>query len=130
MWEQTDNTEILMSALRKKFRGYKLNTKFTIICLFFVAIPMIGLSAWLFWLMEQNLVSEKLNAMEYKLSKSYDQIVTNVDSINMSTQFLLSDQPLKEFLTARKRGGRDFHQRAFRLLQQGYRIPGADGQQQ
>lgn len=95
-----------MSALRKKFRGYKLNTKFTIICLFFVAIPMIGLSAWLFWLMEQNLVSEKLNAMEYKLSKSYDQIVTNVDSINMSTQFLLSDQPLKEFLTARSGGMR------------------------
>ena len=93
-----------MSSLRKIFRGYKLNTKFTIICLFFVAIPMIGLSGWLFWLMEQNLVSEKLNAMEYKLSKSYDQVVTNVDSINMSTQFFLSDQSLREFLTARKRG--------------------------
>ncbi|MDE6203437.1 MAG: histidine kinase [Lachnospiraceae bacterium] len=93
-----------MNGLRKIFSGYKLNTKFTIICLFFVAIPMIGLSGWLFWLMEQNLVSEKLNAMEYKMGKSYDQIVTNVDSINMSTQFLLSDQSLKEFLTARKRG--------------------------
>ncbi len=95
---------ICMNVLMKIFHGYKLNTKFTIICLFFVAIPMIGLSGWLFWLMEQNLVSEKLNAMEYKLSKSYDQIVTNVDSINMSTQFLLSDQALKEFLTARKKG--------------------------
>lgn len=95
---------MVMSSLRKIFRGYKLNTKFTIICLFFVAIPMIGLSGWLFWLMEQNLVSEKLNAMEYKLSKSYDQVVTNVDSINMSTQFFLSDQSLREFLTARKRG--------------------------
>lgn len=93
-----------MEGIRKRFNGYKLNTKFTIICLFFVLLPMIGLPVWLFRMMEDHLVSEKQNAMEYKLSRTYDQIATNIDSINMSTQFFLSDQGLKDFLTARKKG--------------------------
>lgn len=93
-----------MKGIKERFQGYKLNTKITIICLLFILIPMIGLPSWLFHVMEDNLISEKSNAMEYKLSKGYDQIVTGIDAVNMSTQFFLSDQGLKDFLVARKKG--------------------------
>ncbi len=35
---------------------------------------------------------------------AYAQVIKNVDTINMSTQFFLSDQGLKDFLSAEKRG--------------------------
>lgn len=93
-----------MASMKKWFQGLKLNVKFTIICLICVMLPIIGLSAWLFRSMEDNMINEKANAMLYKLSKGYDQAVKNVDSINMSTQFFLSDQGLKSFLLAQKGG--------------------------
>lgn len=93
-----------MKKIKERFEGYKLNTKITIICLLFILIPMTGLPIWLFRVMEDSLVNEKINAMEYRLSKNYDQIVTNIDAINMSTQFFLSDQGLRDFLISRKKG--------------------------
>ena len=78
-----------MKKIKERFEGYRLNTKITIICLLFILIPMTGLPIWLFRVMEDSLVNEKINAMEYRLSKNYDQIVTNIDAINMSTQFFL-----------------------------------------
>ncbi len=93
-----------MKKIKERFEGYRLNTKITIICLLFILIPMTGLPIWLFRVMEDSLVNEKINAMEYRLSKNYDQIVTNIDAINMSTQFFLSDQGLRDFLISIKKG--------------------------
>lgn len=86
------------------FQGLRLNSKFTIICLTFVTIPMIVLAVWMFWNIENNLIREKSNAMTYKLDMAYAQTTKNVESINMSTQFFLSDQSLKDFLTAYRDG--------------------------
>lgn len=91
-----------MTGIKSWFQGLKLNNKFTLLCLLFVMIPMITLAAWLFWNIEDNLISGKFNAMTYKLNSAYAQVVKNVDTINMSTQFFLSDQALKEFLIAEK----------------------------
>ncbi len=93
-----------MKNNKGRMNGLKLNMKFTVICLFFVLLPMTGLSGWLFKSMENNLIKEKSNAMQYKLGKGYDQAVSSVDSINMSTQFFLSDQGLREFLISQKKG--------------------------
>ncbi len=93
-----------MKRIKSWFQGLKLNNKFTIICLFFVMIPMIALSSWMFWNIEDNLINEKFNAMTYKLNIAYEQVIKNVDTINMSTQFFLSDQGLKDFLIAEKSG--------------------------
>ncbi len=93
-----------MRRIKNWFQGLKLNNKFTIICLIFVTIPMIILAGWMFWNIEDNLINEKLSAMTFKLDMAYAQVIKNVDTINMSTQFFLSDQGLKDFLSAEKRG--------------------------
>ena len=93
-----------MKIIKNFFQGLKLNNKFTIICLIFVTIPMIVLAGWMFWNIEDNLINEKLSAMKFKLDMAYAQVIKNVDTINMSTQFFLSDQGLKDFLSAEKRG--------------------------
>ena len=93
-----------MKRIKNWFQGLKLNNKFTIICLIFVTIPMITLAGWMFWNIEENLINEKLSAMTFKLDMAYAQVIKNVDTINMSTQFFLSDQGLKDFLSAEKRG--------------------------
>ncbi len=93
-----------MRGIKGWFKGLRLNNKFTIICLIFVMIPMIVLAAWMFWNIEDNLIKEKFNAMNYKMNIAYAQIIKNVDTINMSTQFFLSDQELRDFLIAEKSG--------------------------
>jgi two-component system sensor histidine kinase YesM len=52
--------------------------------------------------MEQSEMKEKISNMEYNMNKSYNQIVANVDSINMSTQFFLTDQSLVDYLNTIK----------------------------
>lgn len=93
-----------MKRLLRFYNGLKLNTKFTVLIVAFVLVPIIILSAWLFYSMEENVIAERKNALSYKLSQSYATVVKNVDSINMSTQFFLSDQGLKDFLVREKEG--------------------------
>lgn len=93
-----------MRGMKGWFQGLKLNIKFTIICLIFVMIPMLVLATWMFWNIEDNLIKEKVNAMTNKLNIAYAQIIKNVDTVNMSTQFFLSNQELKDFLIAEKNG--------------------------
>ncbi|MBQ7359012.1 MAG: sensor histidine kinase [Lachnospiraceae bacterium] len=91
-----------MKRLLRFYNGLKLNTKFTVLIVAFVLVPIVILSAWLFYSMEQNVISERKNALTYKLSQSYATVQNNVDSINMSTQFFLSDQGLRDFLVREK----------------------------
>ena len=93
-----------MDKLKNWCQGLKLNIKFTIICTVFVLGPVVFLSSWVFASMEENVISERKNAMSYKLSKGYDQAINSMDAVNMSTQFFLSDQPLKDFLMAQVAG--------------------------
>lgn len=93
-----------MKKIREWFQGLKLNIKITIICMIFVIIPMVALSSWLFRIMEDDVIAERENALLYRLSEGHDTVIKNVDSINMSTQFFLSDQGLQNYLAAQKRG--------------------------
>lgn len=93
-----------MKKIREWFQGLKLNIKITIICMIFVIIPMVALSSWLFRIMEDDVIAERENALLYRLSEGHDAVIKNVDSINMSTQFFLSDQGLQNYLAAQKRG--------------------------
>lgn len=93
-----------MKKAGKIWQGMKLNTKFTLVILLFVLIPIACFSLYFFQNMEGNTIREKEKAMEYTLDRSYDQIKKNVDSINMSTQFFLSDQALQSLLVKVKEG--------------------------
>lgn len=76
----------------------KLNKKFTLIILVFVFIPILIFTMLFFRNMEQNAIDAGYKALEFSLAKSHDEIIKNVDNINMSTQFFLSDKSLMGYL--------------------------------
>lgn len=80
-----------MKKIRELFRNTKLNIKFTSIIILFMVIPIGVLAGVLFYVMEQNAVQENMDYMEYTMQRNEDGIKTKIDSINMSTQFFLSD---------------------------------------
>lgn len=88
----------------KKFRNQKLNIKFTFVIILFTIIPIGIFTSVLFYIMEQNVVDENLNYMEYTMQRNQDSIGNNINSINMSTQFFLSDDKLLEILNRTKAG--------------------------
>lgn len=88
----------------EKFRNQKLNIKFTFVIILFTIIPIGIFASVLFYIMEQNVVDENLNYMEYTMQRNQDSIGNNINSINMSTQFFLSDDKLLEMLNRTKAG--------------------------
>lgn len=90
--------------LREAFGNQKLNTKFTFVIILFTIIPIGIFAGILFYIMEQNVVEENLNYMEYTMERNQDSIATNINSINMSTQFFLSDEKLLAVLNRAKLG--------------------------
>lgn len=90
--------------LREKFRNQKLNIKFTCVIILFTALPIGIFAGILFYIMEQNVVDENRNYMEYTMERNQDSIETNINSINMSTQFFLSDEKLLAVLNRTKAG--------------------------
>lgn len=78
--------------------GMKLNEKFTLIILVLVFVPIALFSILFFKNMEDGTIKEGHKTLQYSLEKSYDEIKKNVDNINMSTQFFLSDKSLIEYL--------------------------------
>lgn len=91
-----------MKKVKEFFRNLKLNSKFTLIIMLFTVIPIGIMASVLFYIMEQNVVKENLDYMEYTMQRSQDLISTKIDSINMSTQFFLSEENLLEILNKAK----------------------------
>lgn len=88
----------------KLLDGLKLNSKFTLVISFLVILPISIMAGVLFYNMEENVVTENKNYMQYIMKRSEDNILKNIDSINMTTQFFLHDGPLLVMLgrTARE----------------------------
>lgn len=76
----------------------KLNWKFTVVIIAAVTIPIAIFAGILFYNLEQNTISENRSYMEYKMDKNAETMYTCMDSVNMSTQFFLSDEQLLEML--------------------------------
>lgn len=91
-----------MDEIKLKFKALKLNVKFTIVIIIFVLLPIMAFSLFLFADMEKNAINRHLDAMSYQLEKSYDQIIKNINAINMSSQFFLGDEGLRNHLKAIK----------------------------
>lgn len=87
-----------MKKLKELFREQKLNRKFTFVIILFTIIPIGVFGSMLFYIMEKNVVDENINYMEYTVQRNQDAIITKIDSLNMSTQFFLSDEALLEIL--------------------------------
>ena len=87
-----------MKRLMERIRGLKLNTKFTAVIMLFTFLPMAILSVILFYTVEQDTIAENKSYMSYKLSQNREQMLTNIDSLNMSTRFFLQDEALLKVL--------------------------------
>lgn len=89
--------------MRKIYRtrgNLKLNIKFTALIVVIVMIPVGILLAVLVHNMEQTTKNENLNYMEYALERNRNQLDTCVNSVNMVTQFFLSDSGILDLLNA------------------------------
>ena len=93
-----------MKKVNDFFQNLKLNSKFTLIIMAFIVIPIGIMAGVLFYIIEQNVVEENLNYMKYTMQRSQDLISTKIDSINMSTQFFLSEENMLEILNKAKNG--------------------------
>lgn len=91
-----------MKKISGWYQGMKLNMKFTVIIVLLAWAPMVIFAVILFQNMKLELLRDKSSSMEYELQEDYAQIVKNVEAVNMSTQFFLSDQKLQDFLKAVK----------------------------
>ncbi|WP_408072182.1 sensor histidine kinase [Butyrivibrio sp. JL13D10] len=78
---------------------FRINSKFTLIILALTFIPIAIFSGVLFYNLENDAIKESHNYMESKIIRDLDRIETNVESINMSTRFFLSDEGLVTLLT-------------------------------
>lgn len=88
----------MIKKQKEKIAGLKLNIKFTLVIIFLVIIPIFALAGVLFRNMEQNVINENIHYMQYSVERNRDNIKKNVDSVNMTTQFFLSDTSLKRLL--------------------------------
>lgn len=89
-----------MKKIRALLDNTKLNVKFTLVIVLFTMIPIGIFAGILFYIMEQNTIQENSSYMEYTMQRNRDAVVSKIDSINMSTQFFLSDDALHYMLNA------------------------------
>ena len=93
-----------MKKWKKRISDLKLNIKFILVIIILVIIPIGILAGVLFYNMEQNVIKENRNYMQYTMERNRDNVKTNIDSINMSTQFFVSDSAMKEMLNRSAEG--------------------------
>lgn len=91
---------------RRLLDDVKLNVKFTVIILIVLFVPIVILSILFFRSMEQSTIQENRRTLEYAIARESDEILNNIENINMSTRFFLSDQSLMEYLE-RVDGGKE-----------------------
>ena len=89
---------MMKTEWKKKLNGLKLNGKFTLVIVFLVILPISVMAGVLFYNMEKNVISENRNYMQYMMERSQDTLLDNIDSVNMTTQFFLNDEPLLQML--------------------------------
>lgn len=90
--------------LGERLRNQKLNIKFTFIIILFTIVPIGIFTGILFYIMERNVVDENRNYMQYTMERNAEAISTKIHSINMSTQFFLSDSSLLSVLRRTQAG--------------------------
>jgi two-component system sensor histidine kinase YesM len=80
------------------WKNRKLNTKFTVIIVLLVLIPIIVFLFVLFSYIERDSIQERRNSMEFSMEKGYEEVIKSMESINMSSQFFLKDEALLNYL--------------------------------
>lgn len=87
-----------MRKLFQTINNLKLNIKFTLLITFCVMIPIGVFAGIYFWYMEETTVQENISSTQYTMQRNGDAFSSRVDSLNMTTQFFLTDDLLIEVL--------------------------------
>lgn len=85
--------------------GLKLNTRLTGVVLIFVMLPIAILGGIVFYNMEQSSIKENVNFMQATMERRRDSIANNIDSINMTTQFFLTNDTMNNVLICAAQNG-------------------------
>lgn len=81
----------MTKSWKKVFDSLKLNSKFTLVICFFVALPISVLAGVLFYNMERSVITENRNYMEYTMERNGDHI--RVDRRLRTTLLTVMDGP-------------------------------------
>lgn len=98
----------MSKAQRKSWaliNGLKLNTRLTGVVLIFVMLPIAVLGGIVFYNMEQSSIKENVNFMQATMERRRDSIANNIDSINMTTQFFLTNDTMNNVLICAAQNG-------------------------
>ncbi len=101
---EKDRTQPHKIRRKLRFGNFSLTTRFTIVIIIFMVIPIAILAGVLFHNMEQEVIRENHASMQYRLDETQQQIQTNLDSIHMSTRFFRADEKLLDVLNAAAEG--------------------------
>lgn len=93
-----------MKKLWNRIASLKLNTKFTALTIAVFIIPIAFLAGMLYYNMEKNVVEENITYLGYIMDRNETSVKTNMDAINMSSQFTLSDEQMKDYLRTTAKG--------------------------
>lgn len=88
----------MQKGWKERFENLKLNIKFTIVIIVLVVVPITLLVIALFENMQDKVIDENISYMRYTMQRYRDNTIGNIDSINMTTQFFLSDSILEKVL--------------------------------
>lgn len=88
---------------KKKRRSLKLNTKFTLLIIGCILPPVIIFCLLYYNNLEKQEISQATGDMEYTLNNYYEQVITSIESIDMSNRFVMNDLGLKDYLIKAKR---------------------------
>lgn len=89
---------------KERINGLKLNRKFTIVMVLLAVILILVMGGLLFHNMKTNVIDENVSYMQHTMERYQDNIKTNIDSVNMTTQFFLSDDSLIYILNCAAEG--------------------------
>ncbi|MDD6155588.1 MAG: sensor histidine kinase [Lachnospiraceae bacterium] len=78
----------------------KLNSKFTALIIIIFVIPIAFLTGVIYYNMEQTTIEENISYMEYIMERNAEQAKSNLGVINMTTQFVLSSEKMRNVLNA------------------------------
>lgn len=78
----------------------KLNSKFTTLIIIVFVLPIAVLTGVIYHNMEQTTIEENISYMEYIMERNEEQAKSNLGTINMTTQFVLSSEKMRDVLNA------------------------------
>ncbi len=88
-----------MKRLMEKYKSLKLNTKFSLVVVLLIAIPMLVFVILFFKFLKRGVMYQIVNALDSNMEEETRQIDNIVELCSMTAQVFLGDVQLQDFLT-------------------------------